>query len=76
MARGLAPVATNAGLGNDYGLVHMLGNVQEWVLDAGNVNVVGGAYEDPIGECVAHTAKRHEGKPDPRTGFRLVREVS
>jgi len=76
VARGLAPVATNAGLGNDYGLVHMLGNVQEWVLDAGNVNVVGGAYEDPIGECVAHTTKRHEGKPDPRTGFRLVREVS
>ena len=76
VARGIAPVATNAGLGNDFGLVHMLGNVQEWVMDAGDINVVGGAYADPIGECVAQTTKRHEGKPDSRTGFRLVREVS
>jgi hypothetical protein len=76
VARGLVPVAINAGLSNDYGLVHMLGNVQEWVLTGDGVSAVGGAYSDPIGECVSQTNKSHAGKPDSATGFRLVREIS
>lgn len=76
VARGLVPVAINAGLSNDYGLVHMLGNVQEWVQAGESVNVVGGAYSDPIGECVSRTSKRHAGTADSATGFRLVREIS
>ena len=74
--RGLALVATASGQANEFGLVHILGNVQEWVLDQEGAWAVGGAYSDPIQQCVAQTVRPHEGKPDSVTGFRLVREVS
>ncbi|MDH3640762.1 MAG: bifunctional serine/threonine-protein kinase/formylglycine-generating enzyme family protein [Gammaproteobacteria bacterium] len=74
--RGLAPVAAGTGQANEFGLVNVLGNVQEWVSSLGQVQALGGAYNDPINKCVAHTARNHAGEPDPVTGFRLVREVS
>ena len=74
--RGLSPIATNNGLGNDFGLVHMLGNVQEWVLDDGELNAVGGSFSDPIRDCVVETTRTHAGEATQDTGFRLVREVS
>jgi hypothetical protein len=74
--RGLSPIATNNGLGNDFGLVHMLGNVQEWVVDDGELSAVGGSFSDPIRDCVVGTARTHAGEPTEDTGFRLVREVS
>ena len=76
LQRGLAPVAATTGRANQFGAVNMLGNVQEWVMDGGNVQALGGAYSDPIQECEAHTARVHPGIGDDLTGFRLVREVS
>ncbi len=74
--RGLAPVVVSAGLANSYGLINVLGNVQEWVLDADKVSALGGAFNDPIQECIAQTVRDHGGEPDELTGFRLVREIS
>lgn len=74
--RGLAPVAASIGRANEFGLVNVLGNVQEWVLDLDQVRALGGAYNDPISKCVVQTARNHEGDPDEVTGFRLVREIS
>ena len=74
--RGLAPVVVGAGLANSYGLINVLGNVQEWVLDADEVKALGGAFNDPIQECVTQTVRDHGGEPDELTGFRLVREIS
>ncbi|MEQ8859801.1 MAG: bifunctional serine/threonine-protein kinase/formylglycine-generating enzyme family protein [Pseudomonadales bacterium] len=74
--RGLAPVAVSTGAPNPYGLVNVLGNVQEWVLDAGELKAAGGAFRDPIAECAITTVRSHRGSADPATGFRLVREVS
>jgi hypothetical protein len=74
--RGLAPVPAASGQANDYGLVNILGNVQEWVLDQERVFALGGAYSDPIEQCVSQTVRPHGGAPDAVTGFRLVREVS
>ncbi|MCZ6617985.1 MAG: bifunctional serine/threonine-protein kinase/formylglycine-generating enzyme family protein [Gammaproteobacteria bacterium] len=74
--RGLAPVAVSAGLANSYGLINVLGNVQEWVLDADEIKVLGGAFNDPIQECDTQTVRDHGGEPDELTGFRLVREIS
>jgi hypothetical protein len=74
--RGLAPVAAGIGQANEFGLVNVLGNVQEWVLNLGRVQALGGGYKDPINKCVVQTARNHAGDPDEVTGFRLVREVS
>jgi formylglycine-generating enzyme required for sulfatase activity len=73
--RGLTPVASSTGTANAFGLVNMLGNVQEWVIDSGTLKVAGGAYRDPIGECAVTTVKPHDGSADAVTGFRLVRDV-
>jgi len=69
-------VAANSGQSNEFGLLNMLGNVQEWVVDGGAISAVGGAYSDPIQDCIAQTSRTHAGEPDPSTGFRLVREIS
>jgi formylglycine-generating enzyme required for sulfatase activity len=74
--RGLAPVAVATGVANGYGLVNVLGNVQEWVLDGEEVKAAGGGYRDPIAECAVGTVRAQRGTADPATGFRLVREVS
>ena len=74
--RGIKPVAADTGKANAYGLLHMLGNVQEWVVTEDGLHALGGAYSDPIQNCVLDMARVHEGTPDLLTGFRLVREVS
>ncbi|MEZ5559579.1 MAG: protein kinase [Pseudomonadales bacterium] len=70
------PVAADSGQANAFGLVGLLGNLQEWVVDGSEVRAMGGNYSDPIDQCVATTARAHDGTGDPLTGFRLVREVS
>jgi hypothetical protein len=54
----------------------MLGNVQEWVVDSDDIIAVGGAFSDPINECIPQTARGHGGEADSSTGFRLVREIT
>jgi hypothetical protein len=74
--RGVSAIAADSGASNEFGLKNMLGNIQEWVLDGEKIMAVGGAYNDPIGSCLAETARAHDGSPAADTGFRLVREVS
>ncbi|MGE0622953.1 MAG: bifunctional serine/threonine-protein kinase/formylglycine-generating enzyme family protein [Pseudomonadales bacterium] len=74
--RGRSPVPAATGAGNDFGLLNMLGNVQEWVLEEDGIYAVGGSYSDPIGACIAATERPHDGAPAADTGFRLVREIS
>jgi hypothetical protein len=76
VTRGLAPVAVGTGSPNPFGLLNVLGNVQEWVVDGGGIKAAGGAYVDPIGECAVETLRDQLGVADAATGFRLVREVS
>jgi hypothetical protein len=54
----------------------MLGNVQEWVLEGGRLSAMGGSFSDPIGLCLATTARGHQGQGAADTGFRLVRELT
>ncbi len=76
VARGLALVPASSGHAGEYGLVNVLGNAQEWVRDGNAFRAAGGAFSDAIGDCVASTARDHEGRADDVTGFRLVREIS
>ncbi len=76
LTRGLAPVAVGTGTPNPHGLINVLGNVQEWVLDGEQLEVAGGAFRDPISQCAVDTLRPQSGGADPATGFRLVRELS
>ena len=76
LKRGVGPVAANTGQSNEFGLINMLGNVQEWVVGPDGISAFGGAFSDPIADCVPQTARAHGGEADASTGFRLVREIS
>ncbi|MEZ5549395.1 MAG: protein kinase [Pseudomonadales bacterium] len=76
LQRGVSPLPISAGQLNAFGLVHMLGNVQEWVRDDDSLRALGGAYLDPISDCQVTTSRAHDGAASADTGFRLVRELS
>lgn len=70
-------VRVNAGTQNAWGLVNYLGNSQEWVYDKSrNVVAVGGSFDDAMTQCNVDSVTAHSGKPDIKTGFRVVREIS
>ena len=61
---------------NRWGLVNYVGNAQEWALSNNRFLVaLGGAHTDPLNQCDVSTKRKHSGKPDKITGFRLVRLV-
>ena len=70
-------VRTNVGAQNSWGLVNYLGNSQEWAYDKSrNLVAVGGSFEDSMDRCNTDYVISHSGKPDAKTGFRVVREVA
>ncbi|MCZ6888916.1 MAG: bifunctional serine/threonine-protein kinase/formylglycine-generating enzyme family protein [Gammaproteobacteria bacterium] len=73
--RGLEVVASSSGAPNEFGMVNVLGNVQEWVVDGDLLMAVGGAFEDPLEDCQFELSRAHDGTADSITGFRLVREL-
>lgn len=74
--RGSSVREVGSGLQNELGLRDVLGNVREWVAaDGGGWRARGGAFGDPLEDCLKNPSQQHSGSPDGRTGFRLVREM-
>lgn len=76
VVRGAAAVPVTAGQPGEFGLLHAVGNVREWVLDSssGTAVAVGGSFADPLGDCTLETIA-DPGVADAQTGFRLLREL-
>lgn len=76
VVRGAAAVPVTAGEPGEYGLLHAVGNVREWVLDSrtGSYVAVGGSFADPLADCTLETIAAI-GNADAQTGFRLLREL-
>lgn len=69
-------VRVNVGVQNAWGLVNYLGNSQEWVYDRDRrLIAAGGSFEDSMERCSVDSATSHSGRPDGKTGFRVVREI-
>jgi formylglycine-generating enzyme required for sulfatase activity len=76
VTRGTSLRPANQGDLNALGLRHAVGNVQEWAGSASaGWKAMGGAVGDPIASCLPSLARAHNGAPDGKTGFRLVREM-
>ena len=74
--KGGLPIKASVGRQNKWGLVNHVGNVQEWVTDAGGViAAVGGSFETPMDECKVTLAAPHSGLADSVTGLRVLREI-
>ncbi len=74
IVKGTGLVSVKTGQPNDWGLKHMIGNVQEWVIDGDKVAARGGAFEDVHSKCKVSFSKEHSGMADDVTGFRLMLE--
>ena len=70
--KGTGTVDVNSGQSNGWGLKNYIGNVQEWVIDGGNVKARGGAFEDSFSNCEITLERPHNGNADSTTGFRLI----
>ncbi len=61
---------------NEYRLRDILGNVREWVKVEGGYRARGGSVDESREDvCMKDPSVPHDGKPDGKTGFRLVREI-
>ena len=76
IVKGNALLTVKSGNMNSWGLVNYIGNAQELVFDApNNIIAMGGAYQDPLAQCNISFKRKHDGKPDSVTGFRVLREL-
>ena len=74
--RGGEALPSHTGTPNEFGLLHVLGNVREVVADGDTLHAMGGGYADPIDACVVDGEEMVSTDGDAQTGYRLVREVS
>jgi len=76
VVKGNALLTIKSGKNNSWGLFNYIGNAQELVFDApNNLLALGGAYQDPLAQCNISFSRKHDGKPDAITGFRVLREL-
>ena len=73
--KGLNLVDIRSGKQNGWGLKNYVGNAQEFSIDDGNIYAHGGAYTDSFSQCSTNLQRRHNGKPDNITGFRVIKEL-
>lgn len=72
--KGYALGDRNYGSPSRWGVYNMVGNAQEWARAPGGWVARGGAFSDNVSRCAVSLGVAHNGTPDGKTGFRLVRE--
>lgn len=75
LIRGGEPRPTDQGQPSRWGVRNGLGNVAEWVEDAGHLAVAGGHFDLPLSQCQPHTYAVDAGQASATTGIRVIREL-
>jgi hypothetical protein len=73
--KGFALAERNNGNASSWGIYNSVGNAQEWARAPGGWVARGGAFSDNLSTCSAALGRIHNGTPDGKTGFRLVRQL-
>ena len=75
--KGASLVTVTSGKQNSWGVVNSVGNVQEWVIKGSKneLYAAGGSRIDEFVNCNISSLKKHSGKGNEYTGFRVVREI-
>jgi hypothetical protein len=72
--RGQALAERNTGTPTNWGVYNIVGNAREWTRSGTRWAARGGAFSDSMSSCSAALGSVHDGQPDGKTGFRLIRE--
>ena len=73
--KGLNLLNAQSGKQNGWGLSNYIGNAQELVRENNKIHARGGAYTDSFSQCTISLKRRHNGKSDDITGFRIVKDL-
>lgn len=71
--KGVDLLNVKSGKQNAWGLKNVVGNAQELVTQGKKYYARGGAYTDSFSQCDIDLKRRHSGKKDKVTGFRVVK---
>jgi formylglycine-generating enzyme required for sulfatase activity len=72
--KGFALAERNSGAKTSWGVYNIVGNAQEWARAPGGWVARGGAFLDNMSSCTPALGRVHNGAPDGKTTFRLIRE--
>lgn len=75
LIRGNTLRSVDEGYQNSLGLVNVVGNVEEWVQDAGQMVALGGSAQHGLASCLQKKNAVDVASAAPFRGFRLVREL-
>ena len=76
LLKGQNLLAANTGQSNPWGIMNIVGNAREFVVDNTQTMARGGAYVDSIKDCTLKHRQLNIAQGDSSTGFRVVREIN
>ncbi len=75
LLKGQNMLTANTGQSNPWGIMNIIGNAREFVMDNTVTSARGGAHIDAIKDCTIDNKQSNIAQGDSYTGFRVVREV-
>ncbi len=76
LLKGQNLLAANTGQSNPWGIMNIIGNASEYVIDNNQTIVRGGSYQDSIKDCTIEYMQKNVAQGNSSTGFRVIRLIN